>query len=357
MTIADTSRSPAPSPARGDDAFLETATQIAIIGTFLILLGVTLDLARTLLLPFVSATVLALVLGPIETATKEWGVPAWLFALLVLLIVLAALNAAIIPATVFVIGWITHAPEMLAPTIEKLRPLITPFEAFGGRQNSNGGVLSGLPINIADLARSAVTFLTPTVGEMIVFLAALYFLLTSRGELRSRLVLYRQDQETRLRTLRILNEIENDLKLYIATVTTVNLAFGLIIAITAYLVGLPQAPLWGILAFILKFLPYIGPFIIFAILLAGGLATFDSLVQTLIAPSVFVILDTVETYIVTPSIIGKRLTLSPGLVFLAVAFWAWLWGPIGAFLATPLLIAGVVTVNHIFPKHEIDLPS
>lgn len=356
MAIIDTSRSAAPHPSSDGDAFLQTATRLAIIGIFLILFGVALDLARTLLLPFVSAAILALVLGPLETTTKEWGVPAWLFALVVLVIVLAALNAAIIPASVFVIGWITHAPDMLASLMAKLRPLIAPFDALRGAQNGEGGIGAGM-INATDLAKSAVTFLTPTVGEMIIFLAALFFLLTSRTELRSRLVLYHGDQETRLRTLRILNEIESDLKRYVATVTIINLVFGLLIAVTAQLVGLPKAPLWGILAFVLKFLPYIGPALIFAVLLGGGLATFDSLGYAFIAPMVFIFFDTVETYFVTPSIVGKRLTLSPGLVFLAVSFWAWLWGPIGAFLATPLLIAGAVTINHAFPKHEVDLPS
>jgi predicted PurR-regulated permease PerM len=355
MASLETNRSVSSLSSDGEAAW-ETATRISIIGIFIILLGVTLDLARTLLLPIISAMVLALVLGPLETATKKWGVPAWLFGLLVILLVLAALNAAIIPASVFVINWITHAPEMLAPLMAKLRPLMEPFEALrpqGGEANGVGA----MTINFADLARYAVTFLTPTLGEMVIFLAALFFLLTSRDELRKFLVLFYEDQESRLRTLRILNGIETDLKRYVAVVTLINLGFGVIIGLIAQLVGLPQPALWGVLAFTLKFVPYLGPAIIFALLLGGGLATFDSPGQALVAPAVFIVLDTLESYIVTPSIVGKRLTLSPGLVFLAVAFWTWLWGPIGAFLATPLLIAASVTIAHAFPRHEADLPG
>ncbi len=357
MAALDTSRSTPPLPKSDSDAIWENATRVAIIGIFLILFGVTLDLARTLLLPFVSAAVLALVLGPLATTAKKWGVPSWLFALLVIVVVLGALNAAIIPAAAFVIDWIARAPDVFGPIMAKLRPLLAPFEALRNMQGGGPAEDAGLTINVADLAKSALIFLTPTLSEMIIFLAALFFLLTSRAELRRYLVLFFEEQETRLRTLRILNDVESDLRRYVTTVATINFALGSIIALIAQLVGLPKAPLWGLLAFVLEFVPYIGPTIIFAMLFAGGLATFELLGHAAIAPLAFIFLDTLVSYVLEPSIVGKRLTLSPGLVFLAVAFWAWLWGPIGAFLATPLLIIATVTINHAFPKHEVDLPS
>lgn len=357
MAIVSPSPSTQPLSVSAVEALWENATRVAIIGIFLMLFAAMLDQARTLLVPFVSAAVLALVLGPLASTSRQWGVPSWLFAALVIVFVLAALNAAIIPASAFVIDWIARAPDIWATIMAKLRPMLGPFEALREMREvqSQGG--AGVLIDVADLAKSTLTFLTPTVGEMIVFLAALFFLLTGRTELRRYLVLLFEDQETRLRTLRILNNIESDLKRYVATVTTINSVFGVLVAVIAQVVGLPKAPLWGALAFVLKFIPYLGPVAIFTTLLIGGLTIFDSLVQALFAPFAFIVLDTLETYVVTPSIVGKQLTLSPGLVFVAVAFWAWLWGPIGAFLATPLLIAAAVTINHVFPKHEVDLPS
>lgn len=338
------------------------ATRAAIIGIFLMLFALMLDQARTLLLPFASAAILALVLGPLAATARQWGVPSWLFATLVIIFGVGALNAAIIPTSTFVIDWVARAPDIWTAAMAKLKPMLGPFEALremqnGQSQSGAGQNGSGTTINVAELARSTLTFLSPTVGEMIIFLASLFFLLTGRTELRRYLVLFFEEQEMRLRTLRILNNIESDLKLYVATVTTINSVFGVIVAVIAQVVGLPKAPLWGALAFALKFVPYLGPAAIFTMLLVGGFALFDSLLQALVAPFAFIVLDTLETYVVTPSIVGKRLTLSPGLVFVAVAFWAWLWGPIGAFLATPLLIVATVTINHTFPKREIDLPS
>ncbi len=93
------------------------------------------------------------------------------------------------------------------------------------------------------------------------------------------------------------------------------------------------------------------------VLFGVGLVTFPSLAQTLIAPFGLVALTTLEGHLITPTIIGHRLTLNPLLVFLGLAFWTWMWGPMGALLATPLSIIGLVVVNHLFPGDEVHLPE
>jgi predicted PurR-regulated permease PerM len=209
-------------------------------------------------------------------------------------------------------------------------------------------------MNAAELAQSVLTFLTPALGELAVFFAALFFSLTSRNELRRYLIFLFEDRQSRLRTLRILNKIEADLTRFVTAVTGINLALGSITALVAYAVGLPSPALWGLLAFALEFLPYIGATILFLALFGAGVAVFASLSHAIIAPLVVITVDMLEVYIVAPNILGKQLTLRPGLVFLAVVFWAWLWGPIGALLATPLLISGAVTIKHVGSKHDRD---
>jgi len=114
---------------------------------------------------------------------------------------------------------------------------------------------------------------------------------------------------------------------------------------------------WGALAFVLCFIPYIGPGIVILVLFGAGLIQFPTATQALIVPAFFVALTTIEGNFITPTIVGRRLTLSPLAVFLSLVFWAWMWGPVGAFLATPLLIVGIVAAHHLFPADDLSLPG
>ncbi len=135
----------------------------------------------------------------------------------------------------------------------------------------------------------------------------------------------------------------------------VNTGVGLITAIAVYLIGFPNPVLWGVLASIFNYVPYIGPAVMVFVLFGVGLVIFPSLGYAMIAPIFFAALTTIEGHFVTPNIIGRNLSLSPMIVFLALAFWTWLWGPIGAFLATPILIIGLVVSKHFLPEEEIEV--
>ena len=107
----------------------------------------------------------------------------------------------------------------------------------------------------------------------------------------------------------------------------------------------------------LNYIPYIGAACMTLILLGIGLVTFPSLGYALAPPAAFVAVATIEGQFITPTVLGHRLTLNPLMVLLALAFWAWLWGPLGAFLAVPLTIVGLVTLHHLFPPDESKLPD
>jgi predicted PurR-regulated permease PerM len=349
-----------PVVADSIDGRLAKAAHIAIIAIFFILLCVALESARTLLLPIVAAALVSLALGPLSGKVGRWGFPPMLFAFLVVVALLVVINFSIIQASAVLIATIDKAPEMVSSLQDKLRMLIAPFQALRDLQHavgSNNEAAAGLTVNVPAIAQSIITFLTPTLGELVVFLVALYFLLIGRLEARRTLVFLFQDRGARLRTLRILNNIEHDLTKYVTTVAAINFGVALILVGITFAVGLPRPFVWGACAFAVEFVPYVGATIMLAALSVVGLAVFDSFGHAAIAPLLFIIADTLEVYVVTPNIIGARLTLSPGMVFLSVVFWAWLWGPIGAILATPLLIVGVVTSKHIFPESEAELPG
>ncbi len=123
------------------------------------------------------------------------------------------------------------------------------------------------------------------------------------------------------------------------------------------LVGFPNPLTFGLLTVVLNFIPYIGPAIIAVVLFCVGLVAMPSLAQAALAPALFVAIATVEGHFLTPAIVGRRLTMSPFLVFLALAFWTWLWGPVGAFLAMPLLIMSFVVLGHLLPREEGTIPG
>jgi predicted PurR-regulated permease PerM len=140
-------------------------------------------------------------------------------------------------------------------------------------------------------------------------------------------------------------------------VAIINFVVGIAAGVIAWLVGLPDPVAWAVLGFILNFIPYIGALLMEAALFFVGLVTFPTLSYALVAPLLFVVFATIEGHFITPSIVGRRLTLNPLTVFLSLVFWTWLWGPVGAFLAVPLLIVGLVAVGHLFPSDDPALPE
>ena len=113
-------------------------------------------------------------------------------------------------------------------------------------------------------------------------------------------------------------------------VSIINAALGVIVGVGAFLLGFPNPAIFGLAAAVLNYIPYVGPAVMVVILFGVGLVSFPS---AFVAPLAFVALTTAEGHFITPTIVGRRITLNPLLVFLALAFWTWLWGPIGAFLA------------------------
>jgi predicted PurR-regulated permease PerM len=211
--------------------------------------------------------------------------------------------------------------------------------------------------SLASIVQPAMTFVTPAIGQLIIFFGTLFFFLLGRAQLRQFLVAFFDAREARLRMLRILNDIEHNLTSYLSVVAVINFVVGLSAGVIAFFVGLPSPVAWGVLAFVLNFIPYLGALIMEVILLAVGLATFPTLGQAIVAPLLYLAFTTLEGHFITPAIMGKHLLLNPLTVFLALVFWTWIWGPVGAFLAVPIVIVILVAVNHLFPKEEPALPG
>ena len=139
--------------------------------------------------------------------------------------------------------------------------------------------------------------------------------------------------------------------------TVINAGLGAITALVLWALGVPSPGLWGLMVFVLNYLPFIGPLLASLVLLGVGFVTYPTLLWALMPAGAFLVLHGVETLLVTPSVVGRRLTMNPFLVFISLAFWTWVWGVAGAFMAVPLLVVFVVVIEHLFPHDEVELPG
>jgi predicted PurR-regulated permease PerM len=348
-----------PRPVAHVSAVWRTAAQAATIGIFIILFIAALDLARAMLLPATSAFVIGLMLGPLSGRAKTYGIPSLITAIVLWLLVVVVFYGLIILLSAPALDWIAKAPEIGRMIKEKLQVLDQPLSALRALRDAvlPQGDNSRYGIDIANFVQPALVFVTPAIGQILIFFGTLFFFLLGRARLRHVLVILFEDHDARLRMLKIINDIEHNLTNYLSVVAMINFVVGLTAGLIAYFIGLPNPIAWGVLAFILNFIPYVGALIMEVVLLAVGLMTFPSLTKALIAPLLYFGFTTLEGHFITPSIMGHRLELNPLTVFLSLIFWTWLWGPIGAFLAVPLLIVALVAINHLFPEDEPVLPG
>jgi predicted PurR-regulated permease PerM len=330
----------------------------ATIGIFLLTFGVFLYVGRAILMPVLAAAIVAMTFAPLVRRAARRGIPPWITALLIVIVALGALGIAATAMTGPVSEWISRAPEIGATIKERLsvldRPLASLRELEGMLFGGNAGTGNSSSPNVV---LPVVAFVTPAAAELLLFFAALLFFLVGQGTLRSNLVAMFPNRDAKLRFLKIANDIEHNLAGYLTVVTIINVALGAIVAAGAWLLGLPSPVTFGVLTAVLNYVPYVGPAVLVVALFGVSLVTFPSLGQAFIAPLAFVCLTTMEGHFITPTIIGRRLTLSPLLILLALAFWTWIWGPVGALLAAPFSIIGLVVFNHLFPSDDGKLPD
>jgi predicted PurR-regulated permease PerM len=348
-----------PTPVSSMQKMWATVGNAAIVGIFLLLFGAFLYVGSAFLLPILAAAIGALTLAPLIKAARGFGIPPWITAIVLLLVLLGGLSLVATLIAAPISEWIGRAPEIGASVKQKFavfdRPLASLTELENTFFGSNGMFkVSEPPTNVI---LPVVAFVTPAAAELVLFFAALLFFLVGQFELRNSAVSMFGSRETKIRFLKIMRDIERNLAGYLTVVTMINFALGTIVAIGAALIGLPNPVVFGVLAGLFNYVPYVGPAIMVIVLFGVGLVSFPSLSHAVIAPLGLIALTTTEGHFITPTIVGRRITLNPLLVFLALAFWTWLWGPFGALLAVPLSIVGLVVFNHLIPSHEVKLPD
>jgi predicted PurR-regulated permease PerM len=339
-------------------AWRQTA-HAATIGIFLILLFVALSLARPVLLPVVTAFVVTMTVGPLSARADRLHIPTPLSAIVLWLLVAAAFYGLIMLVSAPVVGWIDKAPDIGRSIQSKLYLLEGPLASFRDLRNAllPSQNDKGISFDFVAVAQSMVSIVTPAIGQILIFFVTLFFMLLGRNRFRAVMAGLFAERDARLRILKILNGIERNLTRYLSVVMLINFGVGLGAGAIAWAAGLPDPVAWGVLGFVLNFIPYIGAAIMEFGMFLVGLVAFPALLTAFIAPALYLGMALFEGQFLTPGIVGRRFTLNPLTVFLSLVFWGWLWGPVGAFLAVPLLIMGLVVAAHLFPKDEMELPD
>ncbi len=332
---------------------------LALVGLLLISVAAVLYVGKGFFLPVVMAFVTGTMLSPAASFLERWRVPRALAAVLIVITGTAVVAFIVGLIASPAMEWSSRLPELAARLKDKLHLFDRPLALWHELQSMVGGGSENWPplqVPKFDWVQPTLEFLSPTFTEFLLFFATLILFIASWRDLRRALIMTFSDHEARLRTLRILNEIEVHLGNYLLTVTLINIGVGVATGAVCAITGMPNPAGLGALAATLNFIPIIGPVAMFVVLVVVGLLAFPTVSAGLMAALAFGGLTFLEGHFVTPTIIGRRLALNALAVFLSLAFWTWMWGPMGAFLSSPLLIVALILKEHLTPPDSPQFP-
>lgn len=334
---------------------------IALTGLFVLALFYTLYFARSFFLSVVIAMLLNFLFSPMVRALRRARIPESVGALLVLLGLLSGAGAAVYGLSGPVKEWAGKAPEAFEKAERALRAIRKPVESVTQatqqveKLTSLGGQSRAAQVKLesAHLSDTLLTTVMNFFFEVMVVVILLYFLLASGDLFLRKLISVLPKLADKKRAVQIAREIEDNISTYLGTVTAINGVLGVLTALAMAWLGMPNAVLWGVVGGLSNYIPYIGAFGVAGILGLVALTTFGTVSAALVPPLVFLTLTSIEGYLLTPWVLGRRLTLNPVVVFVGLMFWGWIWGLPGGFLAVPILATFKIFCDHIEPLAAI----
>ncbi|GAB6855582.1 AI-2E family transporter [Asaia astilbis] len=326
----------------------------------------TLYFAADIVLPFVFAMVVnLLMIVPMRFLHGRCRLPKPIAALLLIiamfLLVVGIGTAISVPAA----AWLTKVPQSLPALQQKLAFLQGPIDSLqrgylrvvalmssGGHHHiSAASAAASSASNGAETLRLwGSSFLIGTrtfMGEFFTMLLMLFFLMTEGDSLLRRIVEIMPTYAGKRRIVQITTQIERNVSLYLATITIMNILVGTLNLIQCWLTGMPNPLLWGVLAFLLNYVPIIGPLTGVVVYFCVALISFPSFLMALLPPAIYLCIHVLEGETITPMLLAKRFTLNPVLVMASLLFWDWMWGIGGAFLSVPMLAVFKIFCDHI----------
>ncbi|MFK0331629.1 AI-2E family transporter [Rhizobium sp. NPDC090275] len=341
---------------------LDISMAWAIIGIFVILALSAVYMMSLVLIPLTLAIVVGMILGMLAEKLTKIGVPritnAVILSSAVALIIFLVANSLAGPLTTLA----NEGPDFAEKTANRLMPYlerikwlhITP-ETFQSGPMSAEKLLE----NTGNILHLVTANLTPALVQALIFFAALLLFLMGRVSLRKSIIMVFRERSQRLAAIRVISSVEQVLGFYFATASVIYACLGVVMTIIAYAGGLPSPVLWGFFAFLSSFIPYLGITMMTLAIAIAGIITHDALVLGLIPAAAFFTVHLLMENLIFPAVMGRRLEINAFVVFLAILFWTWMWGAVGAMLALPLSLIVMTIIDELFieEKQQPQLPK
>lgn len=339
------------------DGLIRTAASISMILVGVVAAVVVLEYGQMILAPIGLAVVVGLMFGPLADRIERFGIPPWISGGAVILAFVFLIALALTGFAVPLSDWLDKLPSIWQRLQSGLTSWRGVIASVGGLQEQLRDALgqsAAMKVDVEDgsAVESVATLAPAIVAQVLLFLAGLYFFIATRASIRLSILSMCFSRRLRWRVAHAFRDIEMLVSRYLLSITAVNFGLGVAVALAMWACGVPSPLLWGMLAGVLNYVIYIGPAIMAFILFGVGLATYDTMSAALVPPFVYLVLNLIEAQFVTPHVVGRTMTLNPFVVFLAIAFWIWLWGPLGGFIAVPWLLVVYAAIRNIVPIQE-----
>jgi predicted PurR-regulated permease PerM len=335
---------------------------MALTGLFILAAFYTFYFASSFILPIVLALLLNFLLSPVVRALKKIRIPEALSAGLLILALLGSVGWGVYYLSGPAYEWAQQAPKSMRRLEAKLRDFKKPVQTMSKateqvekitQVGGAGQQPRTVAVQTASLGERMFSQATEIIAGGLVMIVLLFFLLASGDMFLRKLIKVLPSLSDKKRAVEIARQIESDVSAYLTTITAINVVLGLAVWGIMSALGVPNPLLWGVLATVTNYIPYLGAIIMIAILAMVGFLSFDDVGQALLVPGAFVGLNILESYVLTPLVLGRRLTLNPVVIFLGLTFWGWIWGITGALLAVPIMVVFKIFCDHSEPLAPI----
>lgn len=334
---------------------LTNASRMGIVFLACIAVLVTLKIGQVILAPVLLAIAIGLMFGPLADRLEKLGIPPALSAGVVVLLLITVIATGVMVFAVPLSEWVGEIPRIWAKLKTELESFKQPLAALSALQDQIRNLVGGSNAMSVQVESGStltdIAFLAPAIGaQVLIFLASLYFFIATREHIRISVLSLCVSRRMRWRTAHVFRDVEQRVSRFLLSVTAINLCVGIAVSIVMWLIGMPSPLLWGGMAAVLNYIPYVGQGTMAVMLLLVGFGTQDGL-QAILTPTVlYLAINFMEGQIITPHLIGRTLTLNPFLIFLSISFWLWIWGPVGGLVAVPSLLILTSLLSHVMPN-------
>lgn len=335
---------------------------LATVGLFLLCLIAGLYFGKPFIMPLVIATLLSFLLKPMVRGLARVHVPQILGAVIVMSVFFGLIGFGVTRVVQPASDWVSRAPETMRNVEEKFHHLFRRAQRLSQaaaqveditKEATSDHTTQRVEVKEPVLMKTVFVYTKSFVAGLIETVVLLFFMLGAGDLFMEKLVRVLPTLHDKKKAVGIAHEVQHSLSAFLFTITLINATLGLLVGFATWSVGLPNPALWGVLAGLLNFIPYFGPITGVTVLTLVGFVTFDQPWRAVAPAVIYLVLHGVESNVITPMILGRRLTLNPLVIFVSLMFWTWLWGIPGALLSIPMLMMLKIFCDHFKPLAPI----